>query len=126
MSHVTIFLLPCRMSLRPMSHVEFKKCPVEFRGQGPERGYGEHEVTTLGIGRSLPPSGGVIRFRYKCPYQPVPSPGGRRCVLIAKTYSADIDSLLEEVFGNGWRMGILWPLTPKFDTATWPFLKIDM
>ena len=33
-----IFYPPCRMSLSPMSHVEFKKyqCrPVNFRGQGP-------------------------------------------------------------------------------------------
>ena len=36
MSHVTIFFSPCRISLSPMSHVEFKKCsrhPVGFRGQ---------------------------------------------------------------------------------------------
>ena len=33
-----IFLKTCRMSIRPMSHVKFKKlpcCPVEFRGRGP-------------------------------------------------------------------------------------------
>ena len=38
MSHVTIILRTYRMSLSPMSHVEFKKrpCrPVDFRGQGP-------------------------------------------------------------------------------------------
>ena len=36
--YVTIMFSPCRMSLSPMSHVEFKKCPcrpVDFRGQGP-------------------------------------------------------------------------------------------
>ena len=38
MSHVTIIFSPCRMSLSPMSHVEFKKCPcrpVDFRDQWP-------------------------------------------------------------------------------------------
>ena len=37
MSHV-YFYPPCCMSLSPMSHVEFKKCPCRalvFRGQGP-------------------------------------------------------------------------------------------
>ena len=36
--HVTITFSPCCMSLSPMSHVEFKKCPsrfVDFRGQEP-------------------------------------------------------------------------------------------
>ena len=48
MSHVKLnnpmslhFYHSCRMSLSPMSHVEFKKCPcdnVEFRGQEPYQG----------------------------------------------------------------------------------------
>ena len=36
MSHVTIIVTPCRMSLSSMSHVESKKMlcrPVDFRGQ---------------------------------------------------------------------------------------------
>ena len=37
MSHVATFYTPCRMSLSPMSHVEYKfPClPVDFRRQGP-------------------------------------------------------------------------------------------
>ena len=41
MSHVTLFLPPCHMSLSPMSHVEFKKWScrcVDFRGLGPSQG----------------------------------------------------------------------------------------
>ena len=38
LSHATIFLKPCRMSISSLSHVEFEKWPcrpVEFRGQWP-------------------------------------------------------------------------------------------
>ena len=38
MSHVTIILSPCHMSLSLMSQVDFKKCPchpVDFRGVRP-------------------------------------------------------------------------------------------
>ena len=38
MSHVNIIVSPCRMSISPVSHVEFKKLPsrsVEFKGQEP-------------------------------------------------------------------------------------------
>ena len=38
MSHFTMIFSPCRMSLSPMSHVEFKiwLCrPVDFTGEGP-------------------------------------------------------------------------------------------
>ena len=36
-----------------------------------------------------------------------------------RSYSLLIMNLVD------WR-ALLWPLTPKFDMATWPFLKIDM
>ena len=28
------------------------------------------------------------------------------------------------ILSYNWRLG--WPLTPKFDTVTWLFLKVDM
>ena len=52
MPHVTIILNPCRVSLSPMSHVEFKKspcCPVDFRSLGPYMSPqpGKHKMRVL-------------------------------------------------------------------------------
>ena len=43
MSHVTICLAPCRMSLSPMSDVHFKKCPCRASILGVLRRDGEEK-----------------------------------------------------------------------------------
>ena len=56
MSCVTILLTPkCHMSVLPMTHVEFKKCPchpVDFKGQGSSR-YGHLYILFAGFPHAM-------------------------------------------------------------------------